>query len=251
MKQHTIESFTDYVNYVESECCDEEILFRGQQQDWPLLPKIARLKYKKEVPIAELEMFQKLIEVAHPYISGKIEPFSKGTIHVDILAYAQHNGMATRLLDWTLNPLAALWFAVRRPPAVDKTKSLSDGVVWSYCPMGFPKPFLIRGYSPFLTGNIVASYRPCHVTPQITAQQGLFTVHGYNEDDKCFSPMEENEIYGTSLTKIIIPAKQFSGLRYQLDRCGVNEASMFPGIEGLCRYLEWYHTLLDDEIVIQ
>ena len=76
----------------------------------------------------------------------------------------------------------------------------------------------------------------------------MFTLHGYDEDGEGFIPMEDYGPYCEKLTKLIVPATVFSNLRYQLDRCGINEAIMFPGITGLCRHIEWFHTLLDDEV---
>lgn len=45
----------------------------------------------------------------------------------ECLSYAQHYGMATRFLDWTTNPLVALFFAVEHQPNV-------DGAVFFYHP---------------------------------------------------------------------------------------------------------------------
>jgi hypothetical protein len=162
------------------------------------------------------------------------------------MSFAQHNGMATRLLDWTKNSLAGLWFAVRIPAAKDKEGNLQDGIVWIYN-VSREYPWAIPTSEAFPKDGVYV-YAPRHVTAQITAQQASFTLHGYNEDAEGFIAMEKHAPYCNHLIKLIIPASSFSELRFQLDRCGINDASMFPGIGGLCRHIEWLHTLLDDEV---
>ena len=242
-KTEKIESITAYILFVEKNCLKENILFRGQQQDWPLLPKLARIKPKGRLRPAEYEMLLDFERLSLPHININLKH------KLDKLAFAQHNGMATRLLDWTLNPLAALWFAVCIPPAKDEQENLKDGVVWIYH-VSNEDTWALPHFEPYSEEGIFI-HRPNHVTFQITAQQALFTLHGYDEDSGGFIAMEKHTPYCDRLTKLIIPGPSFSELRFQLDRCGINNASMFPGIGGLCRHIEWFHTLLDDEADIE
>ena len=139
------EALTEFISFVEKNCKKEGILFRGQQRNWSLLPKIARLELKQRLRPTENDMIRDLQRTGHPYV-GHFQFYNKKEgICIDPLAFAQHNGMATRLLDWTLNPLAALWFAVRKAPAKDNEDKLLDGVVWIFCPDNECNSIVSRG----------------------------------------------------------------------------------------------------------
>ncbi len=47
--------------------------------------------------------------------------------------------------------------------------------------------------------------------------------------------------------KIEVQADSFSLMRKMLQVMGVNHASIFPDIDGLCAHLQWRYSYLDDD----
>lgn len=204
------------------------VLYRGQEEDWGLLPKIGRDTYlssdilKKEEKI--ITEFQRL---AYPHLDINLKDNDW-----DLLALAQHHRLPTRLLDWTEYPLAALWFAFAK-----ENRNYSNRYVWSFIVKENELGNANNGFPYNQPRTIV--FKPNHITKRITAQNGWFTVHKFVEKKKKFVPLNENRIYYKRLTKFIIPESLRDDILISLDRLGINSFSLFPDLDGLSDYLDW------------
>ena len=233
----TVTDLAQYVRHIECHFKDGPILYRGQREDMPLLPKLARLRLTLPLLEAERRMFEEFRRQSIPFLD--YEPSTEW----DWLALMQHHGLPTRLLDWTLNPLAALWFAVSKP-----AEDSSRGVVWAFVPSRDDIITPTQGSSPFEGGRTLV-FQPSHVTRRIVAQSGCFTVHKYIHAKKHFIRLELNKNYSSLLTKYVIPASCFADLRFCLSNFGVNAVSLFPDLDGLSKRLRWLYALETDETV--
>lgn len=228
-KTYSVSSFKEFQEIILELPMDQFTLYRGQSLDKTLLPKIARYD------VADVEKVEKEM----------LNDFQRRSIHLidyqpgsswDWLALAQHHGMATRLLDWTENPLIALWFSMA-PKAEAKHSDYS--VVWGFNVPGEDVVAATDEMNPFQEGSTKV-FKPNHITKRISAQFGWFTIHKYNTERK-FVAFEKNKEYAERLFKIKVNSECFSECKKRLHNFGINSASMYPDIDGLAKHVEWLY----------
>ena len=199
--------------------------FRGQSdQDWPLIPKVGRSPLDNDKGLGRGNLFvweQKAVA----FETLPDNPWER-------MAIAQHHGLATRLLDWTYNPLVALYFSANE-------FSERDGGVYVYSPNSFVDPQT----NPFdLPSEVTGLYMPRNITPRIHNQSGIFTYHS---NPKAPLPIEQMEGFTqpkSNLSRITIKSEWKPALLDTLDTFGINQAFLFPGLDGLSRHINWkYH----------
>lgn len=229
MRTETINSFVDFIK--ESDFFDilcHSVVFRGQPVRGGLLPSIAR----KNPNIDTTEIEKRLL--AQLKLQGASMLPTNGDTELDLLVTAQHYGLKTRLLDWTTNPLIALWFAC---------SDRKEGDVYVY---GLEADSLlgenVYEKNPF-TPSKTRIIQPRLNNPRIIAQQGWFTLHRYAKKNSRFVPLESNSETKKHLHEFIIPASKRKELLAALDRHGISSKTIFPDLVGLCSHLNWKHEI--------
>lgn len=196
--------------------------FRGQADAaWSLIPKAGRDPYR----------------LPDNRSLGRFRAWSKKAVAYDRdlpendwerLAVAQHFGLATCLLDWTENPLVAVFFACASAPE-------EPGAVFCFDPEVFVDEKILDLWNVTCRG---AGFIPRSISPRILNQRGVFTVHlpAYEE----IAVKESAFVPGTpNLAKITIPATLKHPLLVLLNDYGVNHATLFPDLGGLSDFVNW------------
>lgn len=176
----------------------------------------------------------------------------------DWLALGQHRGLPTRLLDWTYSPLVALHFATDTPETFR-----ADGVVWcvnfveanKLLPRRLRRMLDQEGSDTF-TVEMLAAFdtlkefdtlrrdpfvvfmEPPAVDRRILNQLALFSLMSSPE-----ARLDEwLERHPELCRTVRIPAAAKWEIRDKLDQANVNERVLFPGLDGLSRWLARYYT---------
>lgn len=176
----------------------------------------------------------------------------------DWLALAQHHGLPTRLLDWTYSPYVALHFAT-----AELEKFEHDGVIWAlnyealkdYLPEKLQKELYKVGANSFtseMLGNVysslaelseeenefVVAFESPSLDTRIVNQFAIFTFMSRTTSLIDEWLLDKPDLY----FRIRIPAEMKWEIRDKLDQVNINERVLFPGFDGLCKWLKRHYS---------
>jgi hypothetical protein len=233
-------SWSDYKNWISKLVKNNKKSYycRGHaSEDWKL-----RTSFHREASRSGITLLEYLDSII-PEIHYKICAVRSEIINLNnefefgaFLALIQHHGFPTPLLDWTLSPYIAAYFAYREVP---DQSSLSDNVkiyIFDYLEWtrAFNQPFNLRD----ITTNYVSVLRPyAKFNPRIIPQQGAFTVTNVDDMEQYIN-QRSTETGKKFLYEARLSVKEKPYILRELNLMGINEMTLFPSIGGICRALK-------------
>ena len=173
------------------------------------------------------------------------------------LAVGQHHGLPTRLVDWTYSPFVALHFTVLHPRDFDR-----DGIIWcvnfveanKLLPRRL-KAILEDEHSDTLTVEMLSEFTSLRAFDSLAREPFVVFLEPPSLDTRILNQFALFSLVSSPVArvddwvrqhpelcrKVVVPAELKWEVRDKLDQANINERTLFPGLDGLSRWLERYY----------
>ena len=269
MNQYKIETVLLFIKKVQyhrkSIDKNETIMYRGQRDRfWPCVPTIARGHFAENAIYnsnvhglddpkpAEYRCFTKFREMTASQQPPWLTIGTRTDYYWKVLVLGQHYGLPTRLLDWTTDPLVALFFAVSNPNSAKcsernengvcvacgskRTKNHDSGVFLITRPSEqlFTVPALAKrneyppdySFGRVKVQNEVGFLVPPDIDRRVSIQGSVLSISANPREPVVEEPM------------FIIPSSSRVEIKKELASIGITHAKLFPDMGGIAAWLE-------------
>lgn len=232
MNEISINSFIEYLSYVEQNY-NRNYIFRGLNNlSYSLIPKIGRDAYisrcKTDSIVDELQDMEE--QIMHDFIKMSIPHMDLRNLSAwDQWTIGQHHGLPTRFLDWTENPLIAAYFATENANKNDVAVYVVDKTQFNSNTDEDLDVFSLSDE------DEIVLYSPSYIHPRIIAQKGVFTVH--KNPTVPLDKIKINNEY-CIVDKLVISKEILDDFVNDLDWFGINRSFIYPGLDGLAYHLD-------------
>lgn len=213
---------------------DGAIIYRGQQlATWGLTSTLHRTSFVQSIP-----QLKGYADFMLPQVHDALEAWVgrswdlKHALGVaEFLAFLQHNGFPTPLLDWTASPYIAAYFAFEgvnhfAPQTEDVAIFSFNQRAWSST---FKQVYDFADFTPH-----VSILRPRQIgNHKLAVQQGCFTFTNIVdiEEHICLNETDERKF----LTKYELDVRERPKIMRELSLMGISAIQLTPSVEAVCK----------------
>jgi hypothetical protein len=175
------------------------------------------------------------------------------------LSVAQHYGLPTRLLDWTYSPFFAMHFAT-----ADLDKYDTDGVIWAVnylrahqlLPERLRSCLEMEGANVFTVEMLSETITTLAELQALSPREFVIFFEPPSIDDRIVNQFAFSSVMSDPALplndwlvsqpgiwrRVVIPAELKWEIRDKLDQGNITERVLFPGLDGLSRWLKRHYS---------